>query len=131
MSARKTPAILIADGDKLMRWALKERLSQDYGELREAADPQSTAALLEQGADIAVVDAEFLKASDDLEKTLIAFARDHAVVLMTTDPSAVPTAFVEASACSVLEKPLRLDAVADLISAALAPITRTAPGRET
>ena len=119
MPERKSPTILVADADRLMRWALAERLSEEGYVVWEAVEPETALAFVRRVPDIAILDAGLLTSSgDDLSAALIAFARDHSLILITSDRTTIPMTFVKATTSSVLEKPLRLDAVADLVAKA-------------
>lgn len=119
MPTRKNPSILVADADRLMRWALVERLSAEEYVVWEAAEPETALAFVRRVPDIAIVGSGLLPPSeDDLATALIAFARDHTLVLITSDRATIPMTFAKATTSRVLEKPLNLDAVADLVAEA-------------
>lgn len=119
MPARKSSTILVADADRLMRWALVEHLSEEGDVVWEATEPETALAFVRRGPDIVILDAGLLATSkSDLTAALIAFARDHSVVLITSDRTTIPMTFAKATNSSVLEKPLKLDAVAHLVAEA-------------
>lgn len=121
----KSPTILVADPDGLMRWAVVERLSGLGYTIHEASQPMETMAGLQRAPDIAIVDLIMLGGRHgDLAAELAAFSRGRGVILTTSDPSADLPLTVDVRASDVLKKPFDLDTLASVVNDVLTPLSR-------
>ncbi len=117
MEGQKSPTILVADPDELMRWAVAQRLSREGYVVWQVAEPAEALDGLGRSPDAAVIDAELLSAEGNkLISALETFAQQHHVVLMASDK---PSLNLDVDAGAVLEKPFNLDALAAMLADAL------------
>jgi DNA-binding NtrC family response regulator len=115
------PTILIVDDEQLIRWSLKDRLSQEGYRIVEADTAASALARAEEGCDLVLLDYK-LPDGDGLSVLKKIKERDpDTLVILLTAFSSVETA-VEAmkhGAYHYANKPFHLDEIAMLVEKAL------------
>jgi two-component system, NtrC family, response regulator AtoC len=115
------PTVLVVDDEKLIRWALRERLHTAGYHVSEAADGGEALRRVEEGADLVLLDLKLPDADGvTVLKRIKELAPETPVVLMTGLPS-VKTA-VEAmkeGAYHYLNKPIDMEELLHLVENAL------------
>jgi len=121
--ARTSPAVLVADPDSLMRWAIAQRFAGAGYILFEASEPVGAFVCLQAGPDAAIIDARLLhEGPGDLAPAIAAFSRSGRVVLTSSDSAHLVSSGVDGvdmDAAHILEKPFSLDALATIVTDSL------------
>src|SRR5262247_3851599 len=115
------PTVLVVDDEQLIRWSLKDRLTQEGYRVVEAGTAREAIARHEEGADLVLLDVR-LPDGDGLAVLKKIKERDpDTLVILLTAYSSVETA-VEAmkqGAYHYANKPFNLDEIAFLVEKAL------------